>query len=164
MPALHAHQARLLEDQRLHQEQPHCQRPMAPRQALGREARAVRVMLRKNLKLGLVFSAEGCNISSCVLRAPQIAGWSSLVARRAHNPEAVGSNPAPATKFSATHSGGFLIYLLSLHASGARLLLQLCKQLTCLKQRRHVMRAWDHRQHRSPRTFFRVSFFVPGAL
>ena len=27
------------------------------------------------------------------------AGWSSLVARRAHNPEVVGSNPAPATKF-----------------------------------------------------------------
>ena len=26
-----------------------------------------------------------------------IAGWSSLVARRAHNPEVVGSNPAPAT-------------------------------------------------------------------
>ena len=26
------------------------------------------------------------------------AGWSSLVARRAHNPEVVGSNPAPATK------------------------------------------------------------------
>src|SRR3981081_336020 len=28
-----------------------------------------------------------------------IAGWSSLVARRAHNPEVVGSNPAPATTF-----------------------------------------------------------------
>ena len=26
-----------------------------------------------------------------------IAGWSSLVARRAHNPEVVGSNPSPAT-------------------------------------------------------------------
>ena len=25
------------------------------------------------------------------------AGWSSLEARRAHNPEVVGSNPAPAT-------------------------------------------------------------------
>ena len=25
-----------------------------------------------------------------------IAGWSSLVARRAHNPKVVGSNPAPA--------------------------------------------------------------------
>jgi hypothetical protein len=27
-----------------------------------------------------------------------IAGWSSLVARRAHNPKVAGSNPAPATK------------------------------------------------------------------
>ena len=26
------------------------------------------------------------------------AGWSSLVARRAHNPEVAGSNPAPATR------------------------------------------------------------------
>ena len=30
--------------------------------------------------------------------AHHIAGWSSLVARRAHNPKVVGSNPAPATK------------------------------------------------------------------
>ena len=29
---------------------------------------------------------------------PTDAGWSSLVARRAHNPKVVGSNPAPATK------------------------------------------------------------------
>jgi hypothetical protein len=28
-----------------------------------------------------------------------IAGWSSLVARRAHNPKVVGSNPAPAIAF-----------------------------------------------------------------
>ena len=28
------------------------------------------------------------------------AGWSSLVARRAHNPKVAGSNPAPATKQS----------------------------------------------------------------
>ena len=28
-----------------------------------------------------------------------IAGWSSLVARWAHNPKVVGSNPAPATKY-----------------------------------------------------------------
>ena len=28
---------------------------------------------------------------------PTDAGWSSLVARRAHNPKVVGSNPAPAT-------------------------------------------------------------------
>src|SRR5207248_9370738 len=29
--------------------------------------------------------------------APRDAGWSSQVARRAHNPEVAGSNPAPAT-------------------------------------------------------------------
>ena len=29
---------------------------------------------------------------------PDSAGWSSLVARRAHNPEVGGSNPPPATK------------------------------------------------------------------
>ena len=41
------------------------------------------------------------------------AGWSSLVARRAHNPEVVGSNPAPATKHEAPDqqkwSGVFLM-------------------------------------------------------
>ena len=26
------------------------------------------------------------------------AGWSSMVARRAHNPKVIGSNPVPATK------------------------------------------------------------------
>jgi hypothetical protein len=37
----------------------------------------------------------------CVLglgRHTQDAGWSSLVARQAHNLKAAGSNPAPATK------------------------------------------------------------------
>ena len=32
------------------------------------------------------------------MRAP-VAGWSSLAARRAHNPKVVGSNPTPATTF-----------------------------------------------------------------
>ena len=36
------------------------------------------------------------NIKICVF-AVFVAGWSSLVARRAHNPKVVGSNPAPAT-------------------------------------------------------------------
>ena len=35
-----------------------------------------------------------------------IAGWSSLVARRAHNPKVVGSNPAPATLFCPDSSVG----------------------------------------------------------
>ena len=41
-------------------------------------------------------------LASCpqmpIMRASSIAGWSSLVARRAHNPKVVGSNPAPASK------------------------------------------------------------------
>ncbi len=36
------------------------------------------------------------------------AGWSSLVARRAHNPKVAGSNPAPATSGPAKRSG-FLV-------------------------------------------------------
>ena len=36
-----------------------------------------------------------------------IAGWSSLVARRAHNPKVVGSNPSPATQEPL----GFLFFL-----------------------------------------------------
>src|SRR5947207_16018793 len=32
------------------------------------------------------------------------AGWSSLVARRAHNPKVVGSNPTPATNETAGQS------------------------------------------------------------
>ena len=37
--------------------------------------------------------------SICIVQLSD-AGWSSMVARRAHNPKVVGSNPAPATKFS----------------------------------------------------------------
>ena len=36
------------------------------------------------------------NTVSAVLQSPRDAGWSSQVARRAHNPEVAGSNPAPA--------------------------------------------------------------------
>ncbi len=41
-----------------------------------------------------------------------IAGWSSLVARRAHNPEAVGSNPTPATMWSC----GVVVNMPACHA------------------------------------------------
>ena len=40
-----------------------------------------------------------------------IAGWSSSVARRAHNPKAVGSNPAPATKLQSTEISVLFLYL-----------------------------------------------------
>src|SRR5476649_1007710 len=47
-----------------------------------------------------------------------VAGWSSLVARWAHNPKVVGSNPAPATKYGrktsetacSLASCGFLLF------------------------------------------------------
>ena len=37
--------------------------------------------------------------STCWYPVSSAAGWSSLVARRAHNPKVAGSNPAPATKY-----------------------------------------------------------------
>ena len=46
--------------------------------------------------------AEACIYQeSLVYLVPVDAGWSSLVARRAHNPKVVGSNPAPATNSMA---------------------------------------------------------------
>jgi hypothetical protein len=39
---------------------------------------------------------------------PQDAGWSSLVARQAHNLKVAGSNPAPATKWFSSRKS-FLI-------------------------------------------------------
>ena len=38
-----------------------------------------------------------------------IAGWSSPVARQAHNLKVVGSNPTPAPNFNLLFSGGFFI-------------------------------------------------------
>ena len=49
-------------------------------------------------RFSLPFTELPRNIFFAHMRRPDIAGWSSLVARRAHNPEVVGSNPAPATK------------------------------------------------------------------
>ena len=44
-----------------------------------------------------------------IIRVPIDAGWSSLVARRAHNPKVVGSNPAPATILGKPLTRGFLL-------------------------------------------------------
>ncbi len=44
-----------------------------------------------------------------IIRVPIVAGWSSLVARRAHNPKVVGSNPAPATILGKPRLRGFLL-------------------------------------------------------
>ena len=43
------------------------------------------------------FFAPGGFVTGTAIIESRIAGWSSLVARRAHNPKVVGSNPAPAT-------------------------------------------------------------------
>ena len=48
------------------------------------------------------FGTRRCYTLRCV------AGWSSQVARRAHNPEVAGSNPAPATE-KAPETGPFLL-------------------------------------------------------
>ena len=45
----------------------------------------------------VVRAAQG--FESLFLRHYNIAGWSSLVARWAHNPKVVGSNPSSATKW-----------------------------------------------------------------
>ena len=54
-----------------------------------------------------------------------IAGWSSLVARRAHNPKVVGSNPAPAIAIEKLHTtkrnNGLVVQLVRMpacHAGG----------------------------------------------
>ena len=58
-------------------------------------------------------------------RAIDRAGWSSLVARRAHNPEVVGSNPAPATKHfrrpEVDSSGLFLFFQSASKNAGSRI-------------------------------------------
>ena len=47
-----------------------------------------------------------------------IAGWSSSVARRAHNPKVAGSNPAPATKLLINGPVVQLVRMPACHAGG----------------------------------------------
>ena len=54
-----------------------------------------RELIKCNIKL--LDKPKDVRYNSSTLK-DNIAGWSSSVARRAHNPKAVGSNPAPATK------------------------------------------------------------------
>ncbi len=61
--------------------------------------------------IALIDNALFIDYISCAL---MIAGWSSLVARRAHNPKVAGSNPASATKIPQfCHKSSFLIKLSS---------------------------------------------------
>src|ERR1035438_8493990 len=59
-------------------------------------------------------------VIAAIIRYDAFAGWSSLVARWAHNPKVAGSNPAPATKWEqrpkAASSLFYCGYELSLHS------------------------------------------------
>ncbi len=62
---------------------------------------ALRREMRKDSVLSQVidFMDHSLDSKECALyNALDIAGWSSLVARWAHNPKVDGSNPSPATK------------------------------------------------------------------
>jgi hypothetical protein len=62
---------------------------------------------------------DGSGVSGYNIR-PLDAGWSSLVARRAHNPKVAGSNPAPAIAgFPPPKPGGFLLRGRESHAREA---------------------------------------------
>ncbi len=51
------------------------------------------------IKVTLLFEMKSCIfISLGIIDTLHIAGWSSPVARQAHNLKVVGSNPTPATK------------------------------------------------------------------
>ena len=66
--------------------------------------------MKKNANCGLIQHKDGFNPINCkkgcnkmhgeYSALPSDAGWSSLVARRAHNPKVVGSNPASATNLN----------------------------------------------------------------
>jgi hypothetical protein len=62
------------------------------------------VIIMQALPLNIILSCvpRVTSIQYCVLSNYLfiIAGWSSLVARQAHNLKVVGSNPAPATSYS----------------------------------------------------------------
>ena len=68
-----------------------------PRCVPSRFARRRIVESRPQFKKTLAYREEPQYSYFLHARSAPIAGWSSLVARRAHNPKVVGSNPAPAT-------------------------------------------------------------------
>ena len=55
---------------------------------------------KKNTGKALAFCCAICYNKQALSERPYIAEWSSPVARRAHNPKVVGSNPASATMTS----------------------------------------------------------------
>src|SRR5690606_5695651 len=53
---------------------------------------------RRHTRFSRDWSSDVCS-SDLLDNSASDAGWSSLAARRAHNPKVAGSNPAPATSF-----------------------------------------------------------------
>ena len=73
--------------------------PGRPHRQRGAHAGAERIFTIKDFDGALPFGKKGLTYPSgkFIHHGHLDAGWSSLVARRAHNPKAAGSNPAPAT-------------------------------------------------------------------
>ena len=67
--------------------------------------KTVRRYLSALMEEGIV---EGIGTANSPKRRYRYVGRSSLVARRSHNPEVVGSNPAPATKNFSSSEALFL--------------------------------------------------------
>ena len=65
--------------------------------------------LKENPRRNRPLTPPACPVQS----VPRIAGWSSLVARRAHNPKVAGSNPAPATMLESSRDRHLRLSLLS---------------------------------------------------
>ena len=62
------------------------------------EARVAQLVEHQPSKLRVAGSNPVSRSRYLLLFIPLVAGWSSQVARRAHNPKVEGSNPSPATK------------------------------------------------------------------
>ena len=58
--------------------------------------------------IGVDFAVLLCYITFCTSKDKR-RGVEQLVARRAHNPEVVGSSPSPATSKKPPNSGGFCV-------------------------------------------------------
>ncbi len=74
-------------------------------------------MLQARLAVGVAETNLGCEVTLMKNNIYIIvAGWSSSVARWAHNPKVAGSNPAPATKWSR----GVAVNMPACHAGDRR--------------------------------------------
>ena len=77
--------------------------------------------------------------------ATVVAGWSSLVARRAHNPKVGGSNPSPATKQIQGSAEMQIPFLLP-----QRPVLSFLRNLLDMKKRRAVLTSPKERENPFP--------------